>query len=160
MSTKLKLTGVASFMSVLLGNIHILKGNVIQVDDSVAGKIGGLHRMSDHDGIKVFFFTEPKANEPVTYDFTAPEAPAQKAPAQIEAETAPPKPKQAADDSEEDFDPDTYLDQDGAGAGAAKVETPAEAAAPAPAQAPAPEPAEAPARPVQRVRTAPKKARE
>jgi len=141
MSNKLKLTGVASYMSVLMGNVHILKGDVILVNDDVAGKIGGLHRMSDHDAIKVFFFTEAKAGDEVTYDFTKPETPAQKAPAEVAPKVSEPLKEDAADG---------VISDSGAadvGAFGGDEEPAAEAAEPAAAP-------EVAARPVQRARAA------
>lgn len=70
MSTTLKLTGIKTFMSALMFNINLARGDVICVSDDVAGRIGGMHRMSDNDNIKVFYFTTPEKDEPLTYDFT------------------------------------------------------------------------------------------
>lgn len=72
MSTTLKLAGVKTYMSGLLFHINLQKGDVIRVSDNVAGKIGGLHRMSDNDAIKIYFFETVPDSTPLTYDFTSP----------------------------------------------------------------------------------------
>lgn len=70
MSTTLKLTGLKTFMSALMFNVNLRRDDVVRVSDDVAGRIGGMHRMSDQDAIKVFYFTAPGKGEKVTYDFT------------------------------------------------------------------------------------------
>lgn len=73
MSTTLKLSGIKTFMSGLLFHINLNRGDVIRVSDEVAGKIGGMHRMSDSsEGIKIFYFESVPDETPLTYDFTDP----------------------------------------------------------------------------------------
>lgn len=71
MSKLLKLTGLASFMSVALQNVNIQRGEVVKVTDEQAGSIITLHRMSATDDIEVPFFTEvPSYVGQLAYDFT------------------------------------------------------------------------------------------
>ena len=73
MSTTLKLSGIKTFMSGLLFHINLNRGDVIRVSDEVAGKIGGMHRMSDSsEGTKIFYFESVSDETPLTYDFTDP----------------------------------------------------------------------------------------
>lgn len=124
MSTVLKLAGVKTYMSGLLFHINLNRGDVIRVSDEVAGKIGGLHRMSENDAIKIYFFETVAADTPLTYDFTSPT---------VLAEAA-----NRAGDS--DFMKRTAAKA----ADIQKAGEPTPVAAPAPAEAPAPAPVPAP----------------
>lgn len=71
MSKTLKLTGLASFMSVALQNVNIQRGEVVKVTDEQAGYVLPLHRLSPTDDITVSFFTEmPDYTGQLAYDFT------------------------------------------------------------------------------------------
>lgn len=71
MSKLLKLTGLASFMSVALQNVNVQRGEVIKVTDEQASTIITLHKMSATDDIEVPFFTEvPSYVGQLAYDFT------------------------------------------------------------------------------------------